>query len=531
LRECANSRESLDLSRSDSPRASPLPNGAQNLYSARNQAETHTGETSAQIAGLSASFSRFISESFLQEDSWRTISADEYKAIFERFGGSFVVHPNVVAVIATLSKRPVRYVGLTREGQFIAAVPLWGRYIAATTLAISKYSSFNLMDVGDSEVILPVIEDQLTNIPFEARMISSVHANNIANLERDVGRRDPSGSMMIAKSLEKLSGDAKRERRRETRRFLALGGRFHPISDLTVDETLEIYTTLYKKRWGAEVRVDGFEGLSVVFFELKQMMRGDILFINDRPVAMELLYAHETPRWLFVNGVKRVSDPEFWSYSVGSILTFRNLEQLENEARVRNKKLRHCFGWNDTSYKAQWAVPEPAYRLRSSQYSPSGDQTRDNNGYIAPAHTEWRFTELDFSKIDTLEACVRRAQDALASLEGTSKELAEVSTQSSKTIEYLKECVVDVQKKLDRAELNRQYLERRSVLEHIFFLSDGRPIKPLHRLLFHASGQPRGMFRRLVLHKDGTPRGLFSHWMQNRASVLSDLDRKFHRNI
>lgn len=424
----------------------------------------------------------------MDENSWKTISASEYKVIFERFGGSFAVHPDVVALVASLAKRSVRYVGLAHEGRFIAAVPLWGQHIVATTLALWQYSAFDLIDVGDSEVLLPVAEDQVINMPFKARMISSLHVSNIANLERDIWHLDASGSMMIAKSLEKHSGKAKRERRRETRRFLELGGRFHPISELIADEAVEIYTMLYKKRRGDTAIPDGFDGLKTVFSELKHMMRGNILLFDDHPVAMELLYAHETPRWLFVNGVNRVSDPEFWSHSVGSVLTFRNLEQLENEARVKNKILRYCYGWNDAPYKAEWAFPQPAYRLRVPEYSLNGDQTRDENSDAPREQTERRVTDLDFVKTETLEA-------------------------------------------RDRAELSRQYLARRSVLEQIFFRSDGRPIKPLHRLLFQTSGKPRGIFRRLVLHKNGTPRGVFSHWMQNPASGPSDLGRKFHRNI
>ena len=360
-------------------------------------------------------------------------------------------------------------------------------------------------------------------IPFESPMISNLHVNNISNIERDTWYLDASASMMIAKTLQEHSGQSKRKRRRETRRFLELGGTFHPISELTVDETLEIFASLYKKRWGETVVVDGFVGLNTVFRELKHMMRGDILLLNDRPVAMELLYAHETPRWLFVNGVKRVSDPEFWSHSVGSVLAFRNLEQLENEASVRNKILRYCFGWNGDPYKAAWAIPQPAYRLRCHQYSLKDDQTPDENRYTLLQQTEWRFTELDFAKMETLEAHLQRIQNAVASLELATQELAEVSTKSSKTTEHLLECVVDVCRKFDRAELNRQYLARRSILEQVFFRSDGRPIKPLRRLLFHELGKPRAIFRRLVLHKNETPRRVFCHWMQNPTSVPSDL--------
>ena len=501
-----------------------LPKGPQIVHSGDNQGRSVACLGNVSSNRLSASLSDLFSESALAHNLWKTISSDEYKVLFERFGGSFVVHPDVVAVIASLSKRSVRYVGLIRDGHFAAAVPLWGRYIVATTLAISKCSSFDLIDIGDSEVLLAVAEDQVIDIPFEARMISSLHVNNISNIERDKWHRDASACMMIAKSLAEHSGDTKRRRRRETRRFLELGGRFHPISELTADETLEIYTTLYKKRWGDGVVVDGFVGLCTVFRELKHMMRGDILLLNDRPVAMELLYAHETPRWLFVNGVKRVSDPEFWSHSVGSILTFRNLEQLENEASVRNKILRYGYGWNDEPYKAGWAIAQPAYRLRYHQYSLNGDQTGDGNGYSPLEQTEWRFTELDFAKIETLEAKVQRLQDTVARLEQTAQEL---ETKSSKTIDDLLERVIDIGRKFDRAESNWQYLARRSILEQIFLRSDGRPIKPLRRLLFHTSGKPRAIFRRLVLHKNGRPRKVFCHWMQNPVSVPSDLGRKF----
>lgn len=88
----------------------------------------------------------------MDENSWKTISASEYKVIFERFGGSFAVHPDVVALVASLAKRSVRYVGLAHEGRFIAAVPLWGQHIVATTLALWQYSAFDLIDVGDSEI-------------------------------------------------------------------------------------------------------------------------------------------------------------------------------------------------------------------------------------------------------------------------------------------------------------------------------------------------------------------------------------------
>src|SRR5262252_8290061 len=88
-------------------------------------------------------------------NSWETISAEEYNLAFQRFGGSFAVHPRVVALVASLAKRPVRYAGLAHGGKLVAAVPLWGEHIVATHAALKFYDERRLLDIGESEVVLP----------------------------------------------------------------------------------------------------------------------------------------------------------------------------------------------------------------------------------------------------------------------------------------------------------------------------------------------------------------------------------------
>jgi FkbM family methyltransferase len=61
-----------------------------------------------------------------------------------------------------------------------------------------------------------------------------------------------------------------------------------------------------------------------------------------------------------------------------------------------------------------------------------------------------------------------------------------------------------------------QYILKRSLLEKLFFRVDGRPIKPLRRVLFHNSTKPRSLFRILVLRENGKPRRAFSYWLNSR---------------
>jgi hypothetical protein len=306
--------------------------------------------------------------------SWKTISAEDYRLAFERFGGSFAVHPRVVALVSSLAERPVRYRGLTCGADIVAAAPLWGEHIVATRLALETYGASGSIDVGDSEVVLPVADGVRVEMPFEAPMLSSLHAENISNLERDMcpyPGRETISFLALAKGLQagscRQTGKSQKRRRLQIQRFRERGGGFHPLCDFSADELAAIYRRLYRKRWGEGSFLLGDDNLPVVFRELKDMLFGDMLFFDDRPVALELVYKHATPRWLFANGVQAGFDPEFSDHSVGSILLYHNLEQLEKEAIASDKSLRYSLGWSDAPYKALWTFEEPAYRLRAAE--------------------------------------------------------------------------------------------------------------------------------------------------------------------
>ena len=119
------------------------------------------------------------------DSRWRSITEKQYRTTFKRFGGSFAVHPDVISLVATLAQRPPCYVGLMREGVLVAAVPLWGNHVVATRAALEKYGAIGLVDVGDAEVVLPIAPGAWVNLPFQASMLSSLHADNITNLEGD----------------------------------------------------------------------------------------------------------------------------------------------------------------------------------------------------------------------------------------------------------------------------------------------------------------------------------------------------------
>ena len=298
---------------------------------------------------------------------WRRVSRKEYSLVFERFGGSFPVHPRVVILLEELARRPVRYMGLLYEDSLVAAVPLWGRHIVATASGLAAHDASQLMDLGQSEIVLPISGDVSIHIPFEADMVSHLHRDNIQNMKPDwrPGEElEPISSFAIAKTAKNANdGRASHVRHRQLRRVEDIGGRFVSSQDISSNELANIYVTLYRRPRGEQAYILGEENLHLVLDELKDMIDGDLLFVKDRPVCMELLFKHQTSKVLFVNCVNRVSDPDLVRYSIETILTYHNMQMLMHEFENIGKRLRYSFGRNDTPGKARWAVTEPIYKI------------------------------------------------------------------------------------------------------------------------------------------------------------------------
>ena len=180
---------------------------------------------------------------------WQSISAAEYAGVYARFGGSFAVHPRVVATIESLRGLPVRYLGYERDGDWLAALPVWGHHVVGTKAALKRYQARHLIDTGDAEVILPIADHARVSLPFRADFLSALHADHIVNL-----RRESRFSLMLAKSHargdQSFSKKFRYNRQRELRLFEEAGGSHRSVADLPPAEVAAAYARLFEKRWG-----------------------------------------------------------------------------------------------------------------------------------------------------------------------------------------------------------------------------------------------------------------------------------------
>ncbi|MBX8514633.1 GNAT family N-acetyltransferase [Pseudomonas cichorii] len=290
-----------------------------------------------------------------RERGWTPVDASEYARIWERYGGSVATHPQVIERLSSLVGIPVRYLAVVRDGQAIAGLPAWGRHIALSRDVTKRKGLRGMFDLGNSEIILPVAADCIVPVRHRMRYISELNSGRIGNL------RLQSEGLAMARRPEEYSKKFRYNQRREQRLLEEAGGLIRPISELTSQEQASIYADLFHKRWGFDV--PGKDHLIEVFSLLREFMTGSVVYVADRPAAIQVLYRVEAPEWVSLEYVNGGVDPQFNELSPGSVLSFVNTQSQWEHADSLGKPLRYSFGRADREYKSRWCNTHPVYQI------------------------------------------------------------------------------------------------------------------------------------------------------------------------
>lgn len=292
---------------------------------------------------------------FWRERGWTPISAADYAEAWSRFGGSVATHPDVVARLADLAGIPVRYLGWWVDGQLKAAMPTWGRHLALSKDVLKKRGQRGLFDLGNAEIILPIAQDARVQVQHSMGYVSELNAAQITSL-----REQPEG-LALAREPEQYSKKFRYNQRREQRLLEEAGGVIRPMLELTAQEQARIYADLFQRRWGFEAT--GKEHLAEVFSRLREFMTGSLIYLNDEPVAIQVLYRVEAPQWVSLEYINGGVDPQQRDFSPGSVLSFVNTQSEWEQARALGKPLRYSFGRADREYKNRWCNRVPVYQV------------------------------------------------------------------------------------------------------------------------------------------------------------------------
>jgi len=304
-------------------------------------------------------FSKFLPKSG-NKDNWQIINLEDYTQVYEQFGGSVITHPQIIKELSALCDIKVTYFGLEakeqnkQNGQLIAAFAAWDKYLALSKQVLKKRKIPRLFDLGNSEVIIPTAKNARFNLPVKCEVISALNTANIGNLKQ------ADKSLALAKSFDLHGKKSISTKRRKLRQLNDNNAHLVPINDFSADRQAAIYRELFKLRFGFNPK--GINHLTEVFTIMRDFMQGFVIMHNDNPLAIQIIYAVESPTYLsyeYING--GVNPNILHNYSPGTVLYFVNLQQAFKRANELNKDLRYSFGLLDNPYKESWCESHPIY--------------------------------------------------------------------------------------------------------------------------------------------------------------------------
>lgn len=290
-----------------------------------------------------------------RERGWSLSDAATYQQVWQQHGGSVATHPEVVARLSELAGIAVRYLTWEQGGELKGAIATWGRGLALDKGELKRRGKKGLFDLGNAELILPLADDARVALRHSARYLSALNDGKITTL------KPQAESLAMAREPEDLSKKFRYNQRRELRLLEEAGGTVHPVSEFDSMTLARIYCDLFQRRWG--FAATGAERMAEVVELLRDWLIGSVLFLDGKPIAIQLIYRVEAPQWVSVEYVNGGVDPETKTFSPGSVLSFINTQSAWESARALNKPLRFSFGRADREYKDRWCNPVPVFQV------------------------------------------------------------------------------------------------------------------------------------------------------------------------
>lgn len=290
-----------------------------------------------------------------RERGWSVVDASTYSDAWQRYGGSVATHPQVVERLAGLAEIPVRYLAWEHGDELKACIATWGQDLALSKDVLKRKGKKGLFDLGNAELILPAAADARAPLRHRARYLSALNEGRFAGIKLQTEQ------LAMARTPEELSKKFRYNQRRELRLLEEAGGVVRAVQTFTSAELATIYCDLFQRRWGFPAT--GAERMAQVIELLREWLIGSVIFLNDAPIAIQLVYRVEAPEWVSVEYVNGGVDPQTREFSPGSVLSFLNTQSAWEQAREAGKPLRFSFGRADREYKDRWCNPVPVFKV------------------------------------------------------------------------------------------------------------------------------------------------------------------------
>lgn len=279
------------------------------------------------------------------------LSAEEYAHFYHQWGGSFIVHPDVLKYFEDAHGIKVRYRGYFRRGQCIGAIPVWGAYVAGDHSALQANRLGDKVDFGYPAMYLPIDPEHRCTILYKAKYLLDLQRQHIGGA-LFYGPESKKKMAMLRKIPEELPS-GKKEFQIKERRFERQGGTIRDVQEFHGEEVAAIYADLHQQRWNSAPHAA--QSLGATFSALKNFLFGKVLWLDQKPIAIQINFRADTRRTICIDYINGGVDKGLHkNISPGALLSYINGYHACEESRRENKLLVYSYGKANTEYKDQW---------------------------------------------------------------------------------------------------------------------------------------------------------------------------------
>lgn len=275
------------------------------------------------------------------------ITREDYVRCYESWGGSFIIHPEVLGYFEEVHGVRTTFRGYFQRETCVGAVPTWGPFLAGDRRALQVHGLTEAVDFGYPVLHLPVAPGCRCLVLYRASFLLAAQKPQISGM-----LFPPLKAMAILKKIPDELPTGKKEYQIKERRFARLGGTIRDIREFTHDEVIAMYDALHQMRW--QHRPHAIGAMKTTLDHLGKFLFGKVLWLKDRAVAIQINYRAETDRTICIDYINGGADKSFNGISAGSLLSYLNGREAWAEAESRGKQLIYSYGKANTAYKDQW---------------------------------------------------------------------------------------------------------------------------------------------------------------------------------
>ncbi|MBC8951346.1 GNAT family N-acetyltransferase [Xenorhabdus sp. TS4] len=279
---------------------------------------------------------------------WKECNFEQYKEAHTLFGGCTLAHPDIIAFLDKhLDEQFCFYIKKTESA-------IQGAYFSLKNNKLIEKMQARY-PVSYDEIIFPIAADAKLFLPVKSKRLSVIHKNNFIN----TSFHSLLSKRKVCLIKDSFSYKTRRNRSNEINKFRRAGGEIRPSSGFSAEELVDIYIDLYQKRWDYSHSEEQKKHLLEIYTELREHIFGNVLLINGKPCAYDLVLWADSPKWVSFDAINGGYDPEYAHLSVGSILMWVNTQEAKALCQQQDKTMRYSLGNPTLEYKNRWCETLP----------------------------------------------------------------------------------------------------------------------------------------------------------------------------